>query len=163
MSSLEMAANGYETRVHYERRRDISRLEAKVRRTKWLYYDQGSLDELKIRTYPLTLTELGDPSFLPCFFMPYTGELCEEPYYDDMDMEWNPYHTTEGPAVRAQRWASRTCSYWRQYAQSQNIDPRLPDKNKYGFGDIPFFPEYQYGLSFFLCELFAPSLSVSEF
>ena len=155
MSSPEMAANRYETRAHHERRREISILESKVRRTKRLYYDQGRLDELNIRTYPLTLTELGDPSFSPCYFMPYSGEFCEEPYYDDMDMEWEPYDTEEGPAVRAQRWAQRTCDYWREYAQSQNFDQRLPGKNEYGFADIPFVPKYQYDLSYFLCGPFS--------
>ena len=163
MSSPEMAANGYETKAHYERRKNISRLESQVRRTKQLYYGEEQLEKLQICTFPLTLTELGDSSFSPCFFMPYSGELCEEPYYDDMCLEWDPYDTTEGPAVRAQRWASRTCRYWRQYAESQNFDPRLPGKNKYGFGDIPFFPEYKYGLSFFLCKSSVSSLSLSEY
>ena len=112
MSSPEMAANGYETQAHQDRRRDISKLESKVRRIKRLYYEEEELEKLDIRTYPLTLTELGDPSFSPCFFTPYKGEFCEEPYYEELeDWKWNPYLPKEGLAVRAQRWAQSTYEY----------------------------------------------------
>lgn len=36
-----------------------------------LQYSEKELNEIRIRTYPLTKDERGDPAFSPSFFMPY--------------------------------------------------------------------------------------------
>ena len=56
-----MAAEGSETPAHKQRRTNVARLERQVREGDILQFSENELNEIRIRTYPLTMELIADP------------------------------------------------------------------------------------------------------
>lgn len=57
-------------------------------------YDENKLKTLNVSIEPLTLTQTGMPTFSPCFFQPFGGDIKEDPYVEELDddsKKWEPY------------------------------------------------------------------------
>lgn len=65
---------------HIQRRKKVRELERKVDKTELLQYSEKDLDKISIRVYPMTMGQHKEPTFQPCFFTPYKGNLNAEPF-----------------------------------------------------------------------------------
>ena len=115
-------------RIH--RRRDIRKLESRVNATKKLQYDEEDLNEIHIRSYPMTLDQSREPTFQPCFFMPYKGDLTTEPIRWESIAQWKwKIYKDDSPRTRWKS-ANEIHHYFTVYFAAQSFDsrnrPRLP-------------------------------------
>ncbi|RJE24326.1 hypothetical protein PHISCL_03331 [Aspergillus sclerotialis] len=78
-----------ETHEHAQRRKNIRELEWKVDKMMKLEYNEADLSKIRIRTCRVN----NRPTFQPCFFMPYQGDLNTEPYDEEVEevgWKWEP-------------------------------------------------------------------------
>lgn len=66
----------------------FKKLESRVNATQNLQYDEESLNEVHVRSYPMTLDQSREPTFQPCIFMPYKGDLYAEPIGWESIAQW---------------------------------------------------------------------------
>lgn len=120
----------YERPARTQRRSNIRKLESRVNATKKLHYDEESLNEINIRSYPMTLDQSREPTFQPCFFMPYKGDLNTEPIGWESIAQWRwKIYKDDSPRTRWKS-ADEIHHYFTIYFSAQSFDsrnrPRLP-------------------------------------
>lgn len=94
MTTTVPTARINEAHEHFQRRRDIVDLQKEVDSTEKLQYTEEDLNAIQIRTYRMVLGKDSEPTFKPCFFMPYKGDLSEEPYNEQLEpsrWKWQQY------------------------------------------------------------------------
>lgn len=99
-----------------QRRRNIRKFLHKLSRLPHLEYTEGHLNMAHIHTYSMVLDENGEPTFEPCFFMPYKGELKAEPYDEQVDTSrWKWQYYKKGYMMGSGDWILETWRYFRDY------------------------------------------------
>ncbi|PKY01058.1 hypothetical protein P168DRAFT_284606 [Aspergillus campestris IBT 28561] len=120
-SAPEKAApNAAERKGHLERLRILER---RVYDTENVLYNEAELSDLHISAKPFTLNENGEPTFKPCFFNPFRGNLEEHPYVGELEgdeMEWHSYDETN--EISPMGWAQLTFEYWQDYMFAQSFE-----------------------------------------
>lgn len=130
----------YERPARTQRRRNIRKLESRVNATKKLQYDDDSLNEISIRTYPMTLDQSREPTFQPCFFMPYKGDLNTEPIGWESIAQWRwKIYKDDSPRTRWKS-ADEIHHYFTIYFAAQSFDSRNRP-------NLPFSLLQEYALS----------------
>ena len=120
----------HEPPARIQRRRDIGKLGSRVDATNKLQYDEESLNEIHIRSCPMTLDQSHEPTFQPCFFKPYKDDLNTEPvgWESIAQWEWKPYKDDNSRTS----WMSANVihHYFTIYFAAQSCDsrnnPKLP-------------------------------------
>lgn len=108
---------------HIERRKNIRELERKVDKTEILQYSEKDLDKICIRTYLMTMSQNREPTFQPCFFIPYKGSLNAEPYDEEraaQGWKWDPY--VEDNSTTPLDWAVETSEYFHDYVSAHECE-----------------------------------------
>ena len=119
---------------HIQRRKKVGELERKVDKTELLQYSEKDLDKISIRVYPMTMGQHKEPTFQPCFFTPYKGNLNAEPYdeeYAAQGRQWDPYE--EDDSSTPLDWAVETSEYFHDYISAHECEA---ERN--GIGDLSF-------------------------
>ena len=82
-------------------------------------YDEDELKNINISIEPFTLTQNGMPTFSPCFFQPFMGDIKEDPYVEEVDdqTKWFPYN--EEYDIPPSDWAQITYEFWIHYRFAQ--------------------------------------------
>lgn len=114
---------------HIQRRKNIGELERKVDKTGILQYSKEELYKIRIHTYPMTMNQNREPTFQPCFFTPYKGNLNAEPHDEQREArgwEWDPYEKEEDDddqyPTPALDWAVETTEYFFDYISAQRVE-----------------------------------------
>lgn len=114
--------------------KNIRELEGKVDETERLQYSKEELYNICIHTYPMTMNQNREPTFYPCFFTPYKGNLNAEPYDEEREAQgwkWDPYE--EDGSTTPLDWAVETSHYFFDYISAQRVET---ERN--GNGELPF-------------------------
>lgn len=107
-----------ESHEHAQRRKNITELEWKVDKMMKLEYSEADLNKIHIRTFTMDLGENNRPTFQPCFFMPYQGDLNIEPYDEEVEevgWKWQPRDGEDSPL----RGAEDASHYYYDYVLTQ--------------------------------------------
>ena len=103
-----------------ERLEHIQNMNLKASDMKDALYDKDELETLNISVEPFTLAQNGMPTFSPCFFQPFGGDIKEDPYVEELDddsRQWLPCNEAydKPPWV----WAQRTFDFWADHMFTQ--------------------------------------------
>lgn len=77
-------ANVKEDPEHRARRLAVRALEKQIANLETIRFEPAQLQQLKIRTLPMSFRENGELDFKPCFFKPYPADLLVSPDADDV-------------------------------------------------------------------------------
>ena len=85
-------------------------------------YNGDELKKLNVSIEPFTLTQRGMPTFSPCFFQPFEGDIKEDPYIEEVGdlTKWFPYNKAYD--ISPADWAQITYEFWTHYRFPQGYE-----------------------------------------
>ncbi|OJJ85711.1 uncharacterized protein ASPGLDRAFT_57064 [Aspergillus glaucus CBS 516.65] len=137
MTTTEPTARIDEAHEHFQRRRDIVDLQKEVDSTEKLQYTEEDLNAIQIRTYRMVSGKDSEPTFKPCFFMPYKGELSEDPYNEQLEpSRWKRQQYRKKCFLHPFEWVQDMARYFDDYSSAQFVE--------FGKGNSPLGSIFRY-------------------
>ena len=84
-------------------------------------YNGDELKKLNVSIEPFTLTQRGMPTFSPCFFQPFEGDIKEDPYIEEVGDLTKRFPYNKAYDIPPADWAQITYEFWTHL----QICPRL--------------------------------------
>lgn len=109
--------------AHMQRWDNIRQLEVQVTKENKNKYNMEDLKKKCVRILRMNYDSNLEPTFRPCFFELYKGELSAEPRDEQRvasGWEWDPYHENE--EADPIEWAEDTIYYFFDYLAAQGVD-----------------------------------------
>lgn len=111
------------SQAHMQRYKDVRELEEWVTKERKHNYNKEDLKKLRVRTFQMESDPNREPTFRPCFFQPYKGDLNAEPHDEEREAagwKWDPYYEDEDSDPID--WATDTHGYYVEYMRAQYVE-----------------------------------------